>query len=143
MAGNTTPIYTKVGDIQWISGITTANTSTDLTTGTAYLAFTADATNGGYVQKIRFRAVTGTGNNNVATVARVWINNGSPTGGAATNNILFDEISLAATTGSATSALAVYELPINVALPAGYKLYITLGTTVAAGYNATVVGGKY
>ncbi len=104
-----------------------------------YLAFAADATNGGYVQKIRFRSL-GT---NVATVARVWINNGSPTGGAATNNTLFDEISLAASTVSQTSALAVYELPLNFALPAGYKIYITLGTTVAAGYNATVVGGKY
>lgn len=142
MPANTTPIFTKIGDVQWISGITTANTTTDLTTGTSYLAFTADATNGGYVQKVRFRAVTGTGNNNVATVARVWINNGATTGTAA-NNILFDEISLAATTGSATSALAVYELPLNVALPAGYKIYITLGTTVAAGYYATVVGGKY
>lgn len=142
MPANTTPIFTKIGDVQWISGITTANTSTDLTTGTSYLAFTADATNGGYVQKVRFRAVTGTGNNNVATVARVWINNGSTTG-TATNNILFDEISLAATTGSATSALAVYELPLNIALPAGYKIYITIGTTVAAGYYATVVGGKY
>lgn len=142
MPANTTPIFTKVGDVQWISGITTANTSTDLTTGTSYLAFTADATNGGYVQKVRFRAVNGTGNNNVATVARVWINNGATTATAA-NNILFDEISLAATTGSASSALAVYELPLNIALPAGYRLYITLGTTVVAGYHATVVGGKY
>ncbi len=142
MPANTAPIFTKIGDVQWISGITTANTTTDLTSGTSYLAFTADATNGGYVQKIRFRAVTGTGNNNIATVARIWINNGSTTG-TATNNILFDEISLAATTGSATAALSVYELPLNIALPAGYKIYITLGTTVAAGYNATVVGGKY
>jgi hypothetical protein len=142
MPANTAPIYTRIGDVQWISGITTANTTTDLTSGTTYLAFTSDATNGGYVQKIRFRAVTGTGNNNVATVARIWINNGSATG-TATNNILFDEISLAATTGSATSALAVYELPLNIALPAGYKIYITIGTTVSAGYYATVVGGKY
>jgi len=138
MAANTAPIYTKEGDIQWIGGITTANTTTDLTTGTSYLAFTADATNGGYVQKIRFRSA-GT---NVATVARVWINNGSTTG-TATNNTLFDEISLAASTVSQTSALAVYELPLNFALPLGYKIYITLGTTVAAGYHATVIGGKY
>ena len=138
MAANTAPIYTKAGDIQWIGGITTANTTTDLTTGTSYLAFTADGTNGGYVQKVRFRSL-GT---NVATVARVWINNGSTTG-TATNNALFDEISLAASTVSQTSALAVYELPLNFALPAGYKLYITIGTAVAAGYHATVIGGKY
>ena len=142
MPANTSPIFTRIGDVQWISGIATSNTTTDLTSGTSYLAFTADATNGGYVQKIRFRAVTGTGNNNIATVARVWINNGSVTTTAA-NNILYDEISLAATTGSPTAALSIYELPLNIALPAGYKIYITLGTTVSAGYYATVVGGKY
>ena len=138
MPGNITPIFSKVGDIQWINGIATANTTTDLTSGTTYLAFTADATNGGYVQKIRFRAL-GT---NVATVARIWINNGSSTGTAA-NNTLFDEISLAATTLSQTSALAIYEIPLNIALPPGYTIYITLGTTVAAGYCAQVIGGKY
>ena len=138
MPGNITPIFSKVGDIQWINGIATANTTTDLTSGTTYLAFTADATNGGYVQKIRFRAL-GT---NVATVARIWINNGSSTGTAA-NNTLFDEISLAATTVSQTSALAIYEIPLNIALPPGYTIYITLGTTVAAGYCAQVIGGKY
>lgn len=138
MPGNTTPIFSKVGDIQWINGIATANTTTDLTSGTTYLAFTADATNGGYIQKIRFRSL-GT---NVATVARIWINNGSSTGTAA-NNTLFDEISLAATTLSQTSALAIYEIPLNIALPPGYTIYITLGTTVAAGYCAQVIGGKY
>ena len=138
MPANTAPIFTRLGDIQWIGGISTANTTTDLTSGTSYLAFTADATNGGYVQKVRFRSL-GT---NVATVARVWINNGSTTG-TATNNTLYDEISLAATTVSQTSALSVYELPLNIALPAGYKIYITIGTAVAAGYIATVIAGKY
>jgi hypothetical protein len=139
MPANTAPIFTRLGDIQWAITATTANTTTDLTTGTAYLAFAADATNGGYIQKIRFRSL-GT---NVATVARVWINNGAPTGGAASNQTLYDEISLAATTVSQTAALAVYELPMNIALPIGYKIYITLGTTVAAGYDVTVIGGKY
>lgn len=138
MAGNTTPIFTKVGDVQWINTVLAANTTTDLTTGTSYLAFTADATNGGYVQKLRFRAL-GT---NVATVARVWLNNGATTGTAA-NNTLFDEVTLAATTVSQTSALSVYEVPVNLAMPPGYKIYITLGTAVAAGYDVITVGGKY
>jgi hypothetical protein len=137
MPGNTTPIFTRVGDIQWDTA-TAANTTTDLTTGTSYLIFTSDSTNGGYVQKIRFRAL-GT---NVATVARVWINNGSTTATAA-NNTLFDEISLAATTVSQTSALAVYEIPMNIALPPSYRLYVTLGTAVAAGYDVTTIAGKY
>ena len=138
MAGNTTPIFTKVGDVKWINTVLAANTTTDLTTGTSYLAFTADATNGGYVQKLRFRAL-GT---NVATVARVWLNNGATTGTAA-NNTLFDEVTLAATTVSQTSALSVYEVPVNLAMPPGYKIYITLGTAVAAGYDVITVGGKY
>ena len=139
MAGNTNPIFSKVGDIQWGSTpLLTSNATTDLTTGTSYLIYTADATNGGYVQKIRFRSL-GT---NVATVVRVWINNGSTTG-TASNNTLYDELSLASSTASTTSALAVYELPLNFALPPSYRLYCTLGTTVAVGYDATVIGGKY
>lgn len=138
MPANTTPIFSKIGDIQWINAVNTANTTTDLTTGTSYLVFTSDATNGGFVQKLRIRSL-GT---NIATVMRVWINNGSTTGTAA-NNTLYDEISLAASTVSQTSALAVYELPLNFALPAGYKIYVTLGTTVAAGYNVIAVAGKY
>jgi hypothetical protein len=138
MPSNTTPIFTKIGDIQWAITITTANTTTDLTAGTIYLAFTSDATNGGYVQKIRFRPL-GT---NVATVARVWINNGATTA-TATNNVLFDEISLASSTVSQTSALSIYELPLNIALPPSYRIYVTIGTTVVAGFDATVIGGKY
>lgn len=138
MAGNITPIFSKVGDIQWVNGISTANTTTDLTAGTSYLAFTSDATNGGYVQKVRFRA-NGT---NLATVARIWLNNGSVTTDAA-NNTLFDELSLAATSVSQVSALSISEIPLNIALPPGYRIYITIGTAVAAGYAATVIGGKY
>ena len=134
---NTQPIYSSTGDTQWIGSVLTANTTKDLTAGTAYLAFTASAT-GGYVQRMRFRAL-GT---NVATVARIFINNGSATGTTA-NNILWDEISLPATTLSETAALPTYELPLNFALPAGYKLFVTVATAVAAGYGVTVIGGKY
>ena len=139
MPANTAPIFSKVGDIQWTTvPVVTANTTIDLTSGTSYLVFTSDATNGGYVQKLRIRAL-GT---NVATVMRVWINNGSTTATVA-NNTLFDEISLAASTVSQTSALSLYELPLNIALPAGYKIYVTLGTTVAAGFDVSAIAGKY
>ena len=134
---NTQPIYTASADTQWIGGAATANTSKDLTSGTAYLAFTA-ASNGGYVQRIRFRAL-GT---NVATVARVFINNGGATGTTA-NNILWDEITLPAVTISEVSALPTYELPLNFALPPSYRLFVTIATGVAAGYAITVIGGKY
>jgi hypothetical protein len=138
MPANTSPIFSIAGDIQWVSAaITAANTTTDLTSGTIYPIFTG-GTNGSYVQKIRFRHL-GT---NVATVARVWINNGSTTGTAA-NNTLWDEITLAANTLSQVAAAINYELPLGFALPAGYVIYVTLGTGVAAGFKATVIGGDY
>lgn len=141
MPANTSPIFTLSPDIQWSTSVViSVNATTDLTTGTIYLVFTADATNGGYVQKIRFRAIPG--GNNVATVARVWINNGAATG-TATNNILFDELTLAATTANNAGAVQNYELPLAFALPAGYRIYVTLGTVVATGYAASIIGGKY
>jgi hypothetical protein len=138
MAANQLPIYSKIGDIQWINSVLAANITTDLTTGTIYLAFTADATNGGFVTKVRFRSL-GT---NVATVARIWLNNGAVTTVAA-NNTLWDELTLPATTVIQTANLVNQELPLGFALPAGYKIYVTLGTVVAAGYDVAVIGGKY
>jgi hypothetical protein len=141
MPANNQPIFTRLADIQWtVSAMTVANTTTDLTAGTIYLAFSADSTNGGYVQRIRFRTL---GSNSNATVARVWVNNGLTTATAA-NNALFDEITLPTTTVSQVAAQANYELPLNFALPAGYGIYITLGTApTSAGWEATVIGGKY
>ena len=136
---NNQPIFSRVADVQWNTVIVqSANTTTDLTSGTIYQIFSADTTSGGYVQRIRFRPL-GT---NVATVARIWLNNGSTTA-TASNNVLWDEVSLASTTVSQTSALSVSEIPLNFALPPSYKLYVTLGTAVAAGYDIITIGGKY
>jgi hypothetical protein len=137
---NTAPIYTRDPDVQWFSAATAANTTTDLTSGTIYLCFTADATYGGYVQRIRFRTL---GTNTNQTVVRIWINNGGSTS-TGSNNVLWDETTLPSTTVSQTSAQANYELPLNFALPAGYRIYVTLGTApTSAGWSVTVIGGKY
>lgn len=139
MAGNNAPIYSRVADVQWNTVIVqSANTTTDLTSGTIYPVFTADTTNGGYVQRMRFKPL-GT---NVATVARVWLNNGSATT-TGSNNSLWDELTIVASTASQTSALPVYEIPLNFALPPSYRLYVTLGTSGATGYDVTTIGGKY
>jgi hypothetical protein len=138
---NSQPIFTRVADIQWSpSNVLTANTTNDLTSGTIYQIFSADTTNGGYVQKIRFKPSVLSAN--TATVARIWINNGGSTS-VSSNNVLFDEISLASTTLSSTSSLQVYELPLNFALPPSYRLFVTLGSNTAGGYHVSVVGGKY
>jgi hypothetical protein len=146
MAANTAPIFTLAPDVQWgiadgnggsAGPLKTANTAKD-GTGTVLTVFTADATNGGFVQRIKARPV-GT---NTASVLRVFLNNGS-TNATIANNALFAELTLAATTLSEVGALASYEEFLNFALPIGYKLNVTLGTTVAAGYVVTVIGGKY
>lgn len=138
MPANNNPIFTAVADIQWPpSPLTAANTAKD-GTGTVATAFTADASNGGYVSKLVARSL-GT---NVATVLRVFINNGAVNTTAA-NNTLLSEMTLPATTLSETAALPSYELPLNLALPPGYRINCTIGTAVAAGYDLTVVGGKY
>lgn len=135
-APNFDPIYSRVGDIQW-GTIATANTAKD-GTGTVVTIFTADSTNGGFVEKIKARA-TGT---NTASVLRVFINNGSASS-TATNNTLYTEKTLPATTLSEVAELADVEITLNIMLPPGYKLNCTIGTTVAAGYALTAVGGKY
>lgn len=146
MPANTSQIFSRVGSVQW-GTVATANTAKD-GTGTVVTVFTADATNGGRVERLRFRAL-GT---NVATVARVFINNGS-TNATAANNTLYAEITLAATTNSEVAATVLQEFPnantiadgtaFPLVLPPGYKLNITIGTTVAAGYAVTAVGGAY
>lgn len=139
MPANTSPIFTLIPEIQWAISATTANTTKDLSSGTIYPIFSA-GTNGSYVQRVRFRTL---GTNAAATVARVWINNGGSTN-TASNNVLWDEITLPTTTLSEVAALATYELPLNFALPPSYYLYVTLGTAPnAAGWDIIVIGGDY
>ena len=50
---------------------------------------------------------------------------------------------ITANTLNEASASAVYELPINEALPPGYKIYVTTSIVGTTGYAVTAVGGKY
>lgn len=139
---NNYPIYTRAPDIQWVESCTAANNTLDITSGTSYLAFTADATNGGFIREIRIKA--NPANNTAATVARFWLNNGSTTGTAA-NSSIFGELGLPATTASATTALPDFIYPVNQPIPAGYRIYVTFGTAPGGSgeFSVTVFGGKY
>lgn len=141
MAANTAPIYSRLGSIQWAPDVVkTANTAKD-GTGTVATIFTADGTNGGRVERIVCRAA----GSNVATVLRIFVNNGSDNTVAA-NNCLISELTLPATTLSETAQLLDQTLsasPFPIVLPPGYKLNVTVGTTVAAGYYVSAHGGAY
>jgi hypothetical protein len=137
MVQNVDPIFPHIPNVSWTDAILTANTTKDLSSGTVTLAFTAGA-DGSFVEGITAQAL-GT---NVASVARVFLNNGAATT-TATNNTLIGHFSLPATTLSETTDMAAASWPLNRAIPAGYRLYIVIGTTVAAGWEFTVWGGDY
>jgi hypothetical protein len=143
MAANTAPIFTAKGDTSTNDG---NNIPTNLTTAAAdytgvsannAIFFTAGS-NGGYIERIRFKAL-GT---NVASVARIYLNNGSAHT-TATNNVLYGELGLPATTAIATAPTVDLDYPMGFVLPAAWTIYIGLGTTVAAGWTPTVIGGQY
>lgn len=144
MAGNAAPIFSRAGSVanNGTTGMNqlVLNAANDYTgiDADVSLIFTADATNGSYVQRIRFKA----GGTNIATVARIYINNGSDHT-VATNNTFYGEVSLPAVTAIATAATSEIDYPLDFALPAGFRLYFGLATAVATGWVATVIGGNY
>ena len=135
MPANTLPIYPLTPKVSW-GDLATANTAKD-GTGTVVTVFTAGA-NGARVDYLKSRA-KGT---NTATVLRVFVNNGTdPT--VAANNALVLEQTIAATTLSEVAALDDSLVTLDMSLPAGYKINVTIGTTVAAGLAVTAFGGDY
>lgn len=139
MPANTNPIFTREPDIQWASIPSGAAANTAVNgTGTVYTAWTADATNGGFLQRLRIKAA----NISAATVLRVFINNGGDNSVSA-NSILFDEISLPIISASNTAASLPFEVPMNIPLPAGYKINVCLATSVTGEIQVSGIGGKY
>jgi hypothetical protein len=146
---NTDPIYSRTWDIQLAGAIigTNANTATDGTGANTTLIFTADATDGGFVNFVRLKSVSSTS----ATVARLWYCSATGaftpgTTNTAANTTMIAELSIVAWTASNTLASPVYDIPVNFGLPPSTKLLMTFGTSTGAGttgFNPLVIGGKY
>ena len=139
MTTNYQPRFTGVGDSTIGVALTTGNTTKDGTAGTTLL-YTAP-TDGALVTGFMAMPL-GT---NVASVLRIFLNNGS-TNGTAANNCMVAQVSLPATTNSEVAALA----PVWVPLPrqfqdvkATYGFYGVVGTTVAAGWMVTPAASKF
>ena len=150
MPSNIDPVYSKTGrlsngstSLTFRVSTTTANTAFD-GTGTLdtsiWAAFTADATNGSFLRSIVAKVTTtGVG---VASVLRLWINNGS-TNATNTNNGLYKEISLPAITATQTAATPDFEIPCNIMLPAGYRILYAFGTAPVNTWMVYGIGGDY
>ena len=128
------------------ANITTANTTADGTSGTVTFLQTNTAgtaadwvagTGGAFIDSIE---VTSRGTN-VATVLRVFTN-ANATNATAANNDLIKEATCPATTVSQVAALAPVIIPIKRWFPAGTKIFVTIGTAVAAGLSVTAYGSQ-
>jgi hypothetical protein len=143
MAANTSPIFSVAGSVATDNstgmhqGITAAANDYTGAGANNSLVFTA-ATDGSFIQRLRFKA-KGT---NVATVMRIFINNGSANT-TASNNTFYGEISLPAITSSSSAATVDIDYPMNFALPGGFRIYCGLGTAVSAGWVIVPIAGKY
>lgn len=144
MPANITPIFPITPNFSGgkvITADSTASKNHDGTSSGAVLIFTAGA-NGSRIDEIQAQHL-GT---NVATALRIFVNNGAdPT--AATNNFLYKDVTAAANTISEVAGLTPISILIAsnsaLVLPAGYRLYAIVGTTIAAGLMVTVIGGDY
>ena len=81
-----------------------------------------------------------TSGTNIATLMRVFRNNGSDPE-VAGNNALIYEIEIAANTTSSTAASIPYQLDCNLLLDNAERVYVTLATAVAAGIKVTPMNG--
>ncbi len=147
---NTNPIFSKASDVQISGPIITAASVVHDGSGTiatdVYKVFSADATNGGYCEKLIFKYVANATTTSVAAMLKIYI--ASVTSGATTNSnmALIGEIALPTTgTLSTTVVAATYEYPIGFAIPAGYSICckITVAQSANTGWMCTAVAGKY
>lgn len=137
MAQNTSPIFSQTPRLGFGIVLSDANTTFDMASQVSTSLFTAGPS-GSYVSKIRLKPSGST----AASVFRVFINNGGATT-IASNNSLYAELSLPAITLSQTLAQNDFEIPINAAIPANYRLFGTVGTALGGGLDVTTVAGDY
>jgi hypothetical protein len=152
MAANLAPRFTLLGDVS-SDGVTTSSAAMaptlttqaadyDGTTATHNKVVFTAGSEGSRIVGLRFKAKGA----NVATVARIFTNNGSSAGTAA-NNSFVGEQGLPVTSASATAPTVDidYYFPGGYQdLPPGFKIIVGLGTTVAAGWTVSPIqGGKF
>jgi hypothetical protein len=148
MPGNSDPIFTKNGKIGSVL-ITAANTSSQGggTIGTdIFLAFTADATNGSFVQRVRFIPTATTPTTTTATVARIFISSVTTGATSSANTYLWDELTLPAVAAdNASAAVMEFDVLLGFALPPGFTILVTNHAAPAANtaWRAVVVAGDY
>jgi hypothetical protein len=144
MAGNAAPIFSRVGDIQ--GGVNLTSAAADYTGQNINnaIVFTADSTNGGFVQRLRFKAI-GT---NAATVCRVYYNSGTGRLAASISAVSGTPTGTPSTTGGTLMAgnyfakiIAVDQYGSLTAASTESAAVAVTGTTGSIVWNWTAVTG--
>lgn len=148
MAANTDPIFGRAPDVQ-VGGTILGSTAVAAMDGTGALAllFSADATEGGFIDEIRFKAV----GSPAATVVRFYYctASGAYTAGTtntAANTSLLTEFSLGTIASATAFAQSDFAVSIRKQMALGHKILVGFGTSTGAagvGYAFTAFGAKY
>jgi hypothetical protein len=150
LAANTDPIYSRSPDVQSSALIAAVNAVLYNAAGTigtdVYKIWTADATNGGFLQRVRVKYVANATTTSVACVMKFFLTAASSGAVTDTTSWLIDEIAIPATgTLTTTAAPLNYDVAMNIAVPAGWSVVckITVAQPASCGFIATGFGGKY
>lgn len=152
MGGNAQPQFGRQGNIS-SGAVTVGNTSSEGggTIGggspTIFLAFTADATNGSFVDLLRWMpTASSAGTATTSTVGRVFVSSVASGSTTSANTFLINELTLPSITAdSASAAVTWFDVPLGFRLPAGYTILVTNHATPAGStqWIATVFGQDY
>jgi hypothetical protein len=152
MAANTSPIYAGKAAFQAanIPSTITANTKSD---GTGTIGtdmtklFTADATNGSYVESVRlcpYASVAAT--NTAATTIRLFVSTKTSGVCTAADTFLLAEIATAVQAADhSLNATFFIDVPINKRLPPSYTILASqhIVAATSTGWQVLVFGGDY
>jgi hypothetical protein len=147
-APNTSPRFTKVANINSVL-VTAANTSsqgggtiaTDI-----FKAFTADATNGSFVEKVRLIPTATAATTTSATVARVFLSSVASGATTSANTFLVAEVTLPAIAAdNASTGVNPFDVPLGFGIPAGWTVLVTNHAAPAANtaWRAVVIAGDW
>lgn len=148
MPASTNPIFVRNGHVA-SALITAANTSSagGGTIGTdIFRVCTADATEGSFINRVRFMPIATAPTTTTATVGRVFVSTVASGATASANTWCVGEVTLPAVAADNASAAApFFDLVLNFAIDPGYTILVTNHAAPAANSNwrATAIFGDY
>ena len=149
MPANTDAIFTRQGMKSSVL-VTAANTSSQGggTIGTdIFLACTCDATNGSFIQRVRWIPTATTPTNTTATVGRVFLSTIASGATTSANTWLWQECVLPVIAAdNATAAVNFFDILLGFAIPSGVQTILVTNHAAPAtntAWRAIVIGGDY